>query len=956
MRPFPGVFQISSRAVLWLVLVVGNWRPVPLFAETSVPQSSVQLSAPRGIFVDARGYVLVASTGNDRIVVLRDRPRLQLEETIEVSSLEPYGMIVGTQGGKLNRPSDVAVDGAGRVVVADTGNDLVKVYENLYDPRGYSVQVIRPRGNQKLSSPEGVTVDEKNHIIVFDTGNGRIQILSSDGTPLATISRSRNQEAPDLRDRRQKPVAFLKAPIAGCCLGNGYILVADKGLPTYSVWKYDVVSPRSETCQFIGYGPPDEDAMNFYIRDMAYDNKRGCIACVGSNAPLKNAGCLHIRQVNPDDPTSLIGGDQLPILRIPLIGWLEDPVGVAFDPNGDLYISDASADSVQKINREMFASLTTSAVVNAQRTLARIEYVSTSEMPTLLEYGIVPPQVGRVGSLPRNYSDPEMGLAHSAQLDGLMPSTRYAYRYLLSRDFFCGVSGRGLPNLSPARVFATVSAHRTLEYLDFPLTVLVFTKGASGAAASGSPPSPTEQQLEDIRLQLEQLRLFFWVNSRMTCNVRPSLVPIKEPAKAPLLPGLRKGGGEVPALADLLPALKQLVQKDTGRSPSSLGNIFIIAPPEAFDPEMRKLLPITFGLDHLGGAASILAYPDAGTWSLIREYYKHLSITHIASGKNVDISYLLKDPNSDRTWVVWDSIADLARAIGTGGWLANQYGTFKTTDDDDEDGVPDDEPDCPLDEKRFGTSTTSQDTDSDRVSDLAEILASRWAEGFPIDGERTVQGHPEPTVSTADSDADGIPDVADKNPLCRLDDSIPKLDVAVDGKISPGEWEKAPLLRIADPEFSGVFRVAWTATHLCFSLTGTGAGVSAGPPAIRIRLDAAADGFLRGSDNLTLLFEPGNDGSFKAREEQDSMRSISGVPETARPWQNLRGIVSAWNIVENSLQLEIGLPKSSAIGLNLFDGKEMRFDFELRPAKSSSWLRVFEPRTLFRGVLTQVKK
>jgi len=952
MRFFREVFAIHLEVIFWLALLLGCSCPVPVSGETLVPQASVQLSAPRGVWVDGNGYIFVASPGNDRIVVLRNRPKLRFEGDIAVSSLEPCDVIVGTQGGQLSGPFDVALDAAGRVVVADTGNNLVKAYEGLYDRRGFSAKVIRGRGDQRFSSPQGVAVDDRDHVIVFDTGNARIQIFSSDGTSLAILSGGRDEEPPDLRAPQQKPRAFLSAPIAGCCLGDGYLVVADKGLPVYSVWKYDAASPRSDTCRFVGYGPLDKDAINFYIRDIAYDRQRQCIAYIGTNAPLRDASCLYIRQVNPDDPSSLLGSQQVSSLRIPLVGWLEDPAGAAFDLNGNLFITDAASSSVQKINRETFASLTAFATVNAQRGRAKIEYVSTAEMPTVLQYGSVLSHVGRTGPLPGNYSDPAVGFVHTAELDGLIPSTRYAYRYLLSRDIFCGGPGKGLPNFSPPRLFATQSTHRTIEYLDFPLMVVVLMKAGS---ASGTGQSLTDEQLEALRLQLEELRLFLWVNSRMTCNVKPDLVPVGELAKPLAVPGVKRGGVDA-GMGDFLSALKQLVQKNAGRDIASLGSLFIIGPSGAFETQSRNLLPTTCGLDYLGGAVSIFCYAEDNTWSFIKEFSKQLSIMHLASGRDVSLSRLSQDPNADRSMVLWDSLADLARAVGTPGWLCNQYGIFRTTADDDEDGVPDDESECSLDEKRFGTSPITKDSDGDSVGDFNEILASRWASGFLVEGARVVESHVELQPPRMDSDDDGIADSEDRNPLCRLNDSIPKLNIAIDGKISRGEWDKAPALRIADPEYNGVLRVAWTGTHLCFSLTGTGSGVSQGPPSVRIRLDGAADGFLRGSDNLTILFEPGDGASFKVRQEEDGLRPSSGARTKPGAWPDLARVVSAWSIVQDSLQLEIGIPKSPSIGLNLFDGEGTRFDLELRPAKSPCWLRVFEPLTLFRGLLAQPQK
>jgi len=902
----------------------GWWRPV--LGETRKRRSEVRLLSPRGICVDQKGNILVASSspGNDSVVLLRDRVRLRYEEDPDGSTFVPYGVIEGEKGGRLSRPSDVAVDPAGRVVVADTGNGLVKIYD-FRVPRRYRVDLIRGP-----SSPEGVTVDEKGNIIVFDTGGSRVQIYSPKLKLLATIAGTPDRQPPHFHAHDQQRQPFLSAPIAGCYLGKGYLAVADKGLPTYSLWRYNPESPRSETCQFVGYGPPGEDALNFYIRDIAYNSQRRYLAFLGSNFPLRDAAFLYFQAVDADDPSRLAGGGIPCSLRIPLMGWLENPAGLAFSPDGDLFITDAASHSFQKISRESFTVLNSPVSVDAQQTRATLKYFSTAEVTTELEYGTVPVSIGSAVSLGRSYSDPAEVFAHTVKLSELLPSTRYAYRYLLSPDHFCGASGRCLPNFSKTRFFATESAPGSIEYLDFPLTVLLF-------------PNVDAQ---DVEYQLQSARLFFWVNSRMTCNIKPDLVPINKGQMLPDLPSLRSGGGEVPRLDRLLRDLAGL---------SSARNLFIIAPAGAYDEEVRDSLPMTRGLDRLGGAVSFFAYGDEdNTWSFIREYQKQLSIMHLASGRNDALACLFEDPGSDRSSVSWDSLADIARALGRQGWLANRYGVFKIAADNDEDGVPDDDPNCPLDEKTFGTSPRTRDTDNDGVRDLTEILASRWASGFPVEGARAIANQIKLSPATADADGDGLEDSVDRNPLCPLEDHIPKLDVVIDGKISQGEWDNASLIRIADPEYTGVLRVAWSSTHLCFSLTGAGRGVAQGPPFIRIRLDGAADGFLRGSDNLSLMLEPTQDGSFTIHQEADGFGFLPrGCASCIAPWHDLLNVLAVWKIIQNTLQVEIGLPRSREVGLNLFGGEEIGFDFELLPKGSSFWLRVFEPLTLLRGSLVQ---
>jgi len=954
---YAGILRFPSRALgvmASLLILLGGQGVRPVSAEWR-PASEVELSRPRGVFVDREGTVLVASPGNDSIVVFKTLSALGLKEEEWPFSLVPVGVIKGIGGPRLESPCDVAVDSGGRVVVADTGNRLVKIYHTpISDPRSRT-QIIGRGLTRQFSSPEGVAIDERDNIIVFDTGNRKVQILSPEGKLRAVI-----------------PPAKAKvslAPVAGCYLGKGYLAIAERGAPTFSLWRYNPLSPTSQTCRFIGYGAPAEGSFNFTVRDIAYDRERGTIAYIGSDFPLRSAAFLYIREVAPDDPSKLVapGDDASFWLRVPLVGWLKDPEGLAFGPGGDLYITDAASDSVQKISRQSFAVLNTPVSVSAQATRATMRYFSPALTPTLFQYDIMPRSVGpsAPSALPMYYEDPADLRDHTVRLADLLSSTRYAYSYLLSGDFFCRVRGRPVRNFSKLMCFATRPRPRTTEYLDFPLTVLLFTNGVF-----------SERQIESLRLQLKATRLFFWVNSRMTCNITPTLIPISDRRQTPLKPPAAGTPGVKAFLSDLENLWHSVSEQVGGELPLPR-NLFIIYAVSSHSPKSPRRA-VTYGSADMGAAVSVLTQSGDDTfyWSFITECRRQLSISHLASGREDSLRGLLKDPDLDESTVLWDSPADLLRAMGRQSWLSNRYGVFKLTGDADEDGVPDDEPNCPLDEKRFGTNPRAKDTDGDRVSDLNEILASRWASDFPVlrfrkDGtlERTraMRNRPTSSPSAADSDADGVNDSDDKNPLCPLNDWIPKLNIKFDGTIAAGEWDNASSMRIVDSEFVGVLRVAWNNTYLCFSLTSEAYKT---PPSIRIRVDGSADGFLRGSDNLCVVFEEPSEGSFTVRPEADAFGlAMGGASASTSPPPQL---IARWSTAGGKLQVEIGVPKSPELGLNLFAGEEIAFDFELRPAKSSRplpeaesairnpqsamdslWLRVFEPLTLFRGKLVQ---
>lgn len=76
-----------------------------------------RLDQPRGVAVDANGYLYVADTGNHRVQVFNDEGEVV--------------MVLGGLGsgrGKLRRPSGVAVDAQGNIYVADALNDRIQKF------------------------------------------------------------------------------------------------------------------------------------------------------------------------------------------------------------------------------------------------------------------------------------------------------------------------------------------------------------------------------------------------------------------------------------------------------------------------------------------------------------------------------------------------------------------------------------------------------------------------------------------------------------------------------------------------------------------------------------------------------------------------------------------------------------------------------------------------------------
>jgi DNA-binding beta-propeller fold protein YncE len=92
---------------------------LPGFADG--PAATAKLNAPTGVAIDAKGTVFIADRNNHRIRML---------DASGVTTLA--GGVAGWQDGpatkaRFNLPTGIAVDGAGRIFVADTGNQRIRL-------------------------------------------------------------------------------------------------------------------------------------------------------------------------------------------------------------------------------------------------------------------------------------------------------------------------------------------------------------------------------------------------------------------------------------------------------------------------------------------------------------------------------------------------------------------------------------------------------------------------------------------------------------------------------------------------------------------------------------------------------------------------------------------------------------------------------------------------------------
>ncbi len=138
-----------------------------------------RVSNPNGLAIDCLMNLYIADTGNNRILVIATADSVVLPNTGTVLA----GSGAGLNPAQVTAPQGLAVDNAGKLYVADTGNDRVLVIASAPVPgAAVALCTFGPAPGQ-VRKPEGVTIAAftfgplagGSSILVSDTLNSRVQ-------------------------------------------------------------------------------------------------------------------------------------------------------------------------------------------------------------------------------------------------------------------------------------------------------------------------------------------------------------------------------------------------------------------------------------------------------------------------------------------------------------------------------------------------------------------------------------------------------------------------------------------------------------------------------------------------------------------------------------------------------------------------------------------------------------
>lgn len=158
-------------------------KPIKLWGQygqptPDIPESKSSFWGPRGIAVDSMGHVLVADTGNKRIVIFDSNGNY----------LSEFGS-GGFDPGQFDEPVGVTVGPDGTVYVTDTWNQRIQSFipdqtGTFYSP--YKQWDVSAWYGQSLDNKPFIAVDSSNHVFITDPEGYRVIEFSSQGEFIRT--------------------------------------------------------------------------------------------------------------------------------------------------------------------------------------------------------------------------------------------------------------------------------------------------------------------------------------------------------------------------------------------------------------------------------------------------------------------------------------------------------------------------------------------------------------------------------------------------------------------------------------------------------------------------------------------------------------------------------------------------------------------------------------------------
>jgi sugar lactone lactonase YvrE len=306
--------------------------------------TAAQFSTPTSLAVDGSGNIYVVDQTDDTIRKVTSGGVV----TTIAGSVVTAGATNGSGSvARFNSPYGIAIDGSGNLYVADTGNGTIRKIDT-------SGNVTTLAGSPKVSgyadgtgaaaefrSPLGVAADSSGNVYVSDTNNNVIRKI----TPAGVVTTFAGLVPYVGWGNGTGAGAEFNTPFGIAVDSNGNVYVADQG--NTDIRK---ISPGGTSTTLAGQqGGGNADGSGSAA---GFDFPTGAAADTSGNIYIADEQNDEIRKMTPSGTVSTVagaGGSAGATDATGTSAQFDFPFGVAVDGSGNTYVADATNNTIRKI-------------------------------------------------------------------------------------------------------------------------------------------------------------------------------------------------------------------------------------------------------------------------------------------------------------------------------------------------------------------------------------------------------------------------------------------------------------------------------------------------------------------------------------------------------------------------------------------------------------------------------
>ncbi len=333
---------------------------------TPGPASQRSLWNPYALAIDSHGNIYIADSLNNAIRMVDTSGILR---TVAGVSEPCYQAKCGdgrlATAAKLNSPQGVAIDAAGNIYIADTGDNRIRMVQaatgNIVPFVGnWNIPVCttptNPCGdggravNASLGAgPIGIAVDAKGNVYIADTGDNRVRVVNPTTHKISAFAGNGNQCSPiwaACGDAASALAATMGPPRGLAVDSSENVFIADSRDNRIRLVSSGVISTFAGTVGtnnhgFAGDGGPPTGALLAAPNGVFVDS---------SGVYISDTGNQRVRKVSSNVINTILGGGDGGDGSAAQSAQLANPFAVALDSGGNYYIADTANNRIRMVS------------------------------------------------------------------------------------------------------------------------------------------------------------------------------------------------------------------------------------------------------------------------------------------------------------------------------------------------------------------------------------------------------------------------------------------------------------------------------------------------------------------------------------------------------------------------------------------------------------------------------